>query len=55
VALAAAVGGSVTAVLAERWRYGLATPVMATVQLPACRDHPALEWEVASPLVSRSW
>jgi hypothetical protein len=50
-----AAGGGVTIVLAERWRYGAATPAAATVRLPIHRDRPALEREVASPSVSRSW
>jgi hypothetical protein len=41
MASAAATGGGVTAV--------------AAVWLPARLDHPTLEWEVASPSVSRSW
>jgi hypothetical protein len=43
--------------VAKRWRYVagvVATAVMATVWLPACRDRPTLQREVASPSVSCS-
>jgi hypothetical protein len=55
MASAVATGGGVTAMLAEHWRCVACTPAVAAVWLPARLDHPTLEWEVASPSVSRSW
>jgi hypothetical protein len=55
VALVAAAGGGVAAVLAECWRCGVVTPAVVAVRLPAHRDRPTLQREVASPSVSRSW
>jgi hypothetical protein len=55
VVLAVAVRGGVTAMIAERWHCEATAPVAAVVRLPARRDCPTLEREVASPVVSRSW
>jgi hypothetical protein len=55
MASAATAGGGVAAVLAVRWHHGAAAPTAAAVRLSAHRDLPTLEWEVASPSVSRLW
>jgi hypothetical protein len=49
------IGGGVTVVPAECCRCDEATPAAVTVWPLAHRDCPALEREVASPSVSRSW
>jgi hypothetical protein len=55
VASVATAGGGVAALLAKRWCHRAAAPTASTVRLPIHRDRPALEGEVASPSVSRSW
>jgi hypothetical protein len=55
MASAAAARSGVTDVLVGRWHYGVATPVAAPVRPLACQDWLALEWEVTSPSLSRSW
>jgi hypothetical protein len=47
-------GDEVAAALVVRWCCGAAMPTAGTTQLPTHQDRPILEWEVASPPVSRS-
>jgi hypothetical protein len=42
-------------VLAERWRHEAAMPAATVVRLPARRDRPTPERELASLSICRSW
>jgi hypothetical protein len=51
----AAAGGCVIIVPAMHWRWGAVMPTKVTVRPPAHQGHLALEQELASPSVFRSW
>jgi hypothetical protein len=51
----AATEGGVATVLAVYWHCGVTMAAVATVRLPARRDCPTLEQEVASPSAPHSW